>query len=227
MAKQQSLFKTIIVGVVSGLITTAIVGAVTYHFARKTLASMIADGVEILNVQSTSESLAEIGDACKQVSTLLTERRARPATTMIDGLRTAFDELAKGINSVRTTEFYTVDDINKLTQGISPSSSRKQIIDRHVGKPKRTLTGLRKLEPDIAQIREMLEALDRQVVQEPYIDIDSFRSAVTSIERLASAAQASLESRQAATLQTLEKFDRRRRKATPEATPQEIPQEPE
>ena len=213
MAEQRSgWMKPIIFGVISGLIAAGCVGIITYYRTTESVASMIADGVAILDAQSTSDALGQIGASCREVSAVLAERKLRPGQEIITDLRSAFKGLSESIDKVKTTEYYSVDEIMRLTKAVNLYSDRKKIVDAHVGKPKRTVAGLSQLKPQIAKIDELLESLDRQLAQEPSIDLDSVRNLTFEIERVASAAQASLESRQAATLQTLEKLDKRRKK---------------
>lgn len=203
--------KPITIGVISGLITSGVVGIIAYYRTTESVASMIADGVAILDAQSTSDALGQIGESCREASAVLAERKPRPAQQIITELRSAFKELSEGIDKVKTTEYYSVDEIMKLTKATTLYSDRKKIVDSHVGKPKRTVSGLNRLKSQLAKIDELLESLDRQLAQEPTIDLDLLRQVTHEIERLASAAKASLESRQAAALQTLDKLDRRRR----------------
>lgn len=213
MAEQRSgWIKPIILGVISGLIAAGCVGIIAYYRTTESVASMIADGVAILDAQSTSDALGQIGASCREVSAVLAERKPRPGQEIITDLRSAFKGLSESIDKVKTTEYYSVDEIMTLTKAANLYSERKKIVDAHVGKAKRTVAGLSQLKPQIAKIDELLESLDRQLAQEPSIDLDSLRNLTFEIERVASAAQASLESRQAATLQTLEKLDKRRKK---------------
>ena len=213
MAEQRSgWMKPIVIGIVSGLITSGVVGIAAYYRTTESVASMIAEGVAILDAQSTSDALGQIAASCREVSAVLAERKPRPAQQLIPDLRDAFKGLSQSIDKVKTTEYYSVDEIMKLTTAAFSYSDRKAIVDSHVGKPKRTVSGLTRLKPQLAKIGELLESLDRQLAQEPSIDLDSLRKVSSEIERLASAAQASLDSRQAATLQTLDKLDRRSKK---------------
>lgn len=211
MAKQASRWvRPIFIGVVSGFIVTAIVGAVTYYFAKESIAGMIAEGVSILNVQTTSDSLGEIALSCSEASQMLATRGARPANELVAELRQSFEALADSIGKVQTTEYYSVAEIKQLSNEVTLSIDKKEILAKYMGKPKRVVTGLRRVEPQLKEIAVVLETLDRELEREPTINIEALRNLMSEIQRVASAAQASLDSRQSATLRTLEKFGKKK-----------------
>ncbi len=172
MAEQRSgWMKPIMLGVISGLITAGCVGIIAFYSTTETVASMIADGVAILDAQSTSDALAEIGASCREVSAVLAERKPRPGEEIVTDLRSAFKGLSESIDKVKMTGYYSVDETMRLTKAANVYSKRKEIVDAHMGKAKRTVAGLSQLEPQIAKIDELLESLDRQLAQEPSIDL--------------------------------------------------------
>ncbi len=218
MAKQRKwgTAKTIVCGVVSGAII-AVPGLIYNHYFLASAESIFADGVRILDIQQTSTALDGITETCAQLSSVMRDRPQRPADTMVAELRESFVKLEKSVKAVETTEYYTVAELKSICfgQGWSPTQEQN-FLDQHIGKPKRVVTGVRQLESQLTGIAAQLEALDRQVAQEPHVDIDALRDAIASIASAARSANSSLEARQTATLQTLQKLSNTRKPQRPE-----------
>ena len=209
MAKKQSLTNPWVIGIGSGLIAAVISGGGAYLWASSSISEQVAQGIEILKVDATSESLGQIAESCQKATAALTVRAPRPAAGIVGSLRKEFLSLSDGIGKVKRSESYSVEEIKKLADTLFPSE-KQTFISRHIGKTKSTTTGLRKLEPRLARIAQLFEALDRELEQEPSIDIEGLRQSLANMERAASATQAAVKARHDAMIQTLGKFGKKR-----------------
>lgn len=211
MAKEQTIWvkwiRPILIGSVSSGIIVVAGWSIPYSWGQKSMASVLRDGVAILDAQETLDSLGRNEEDWESVNTLLAERTPRRAERIIADLRQAFADLTDRIDKVETTESYTTAEIRALAKTMSSRSGKDAFIKSHVGKTKRIVKGLSRLKPQVAKIDEMLESLDRQLAQEPSIDLAALRKVMAEIQSSERAAIASLKSKQKTALETLRRFD--------------------
>jgi len=205
-----ALLRSVLIGVVSGVISSTIVAAGAYHLVRENLSMMVAEGLRILNVQDTTKSLSDIVSSCRLMSASLMTPTTRPTDETIDNLITAVKQLKADIAKIKETDYYSAAELRQLTAAGHMSDQRMRILQEYKNKPKRIVTGLPTIKPQITAIEEMLHGLDRELREQPGVDARGMRELIATIETTAAAAHASLESRETATLLTLEKFGKQK-----------------
>lgn len=203
------LLSAIVVGIVTGVVSSAVVAYGAYRILQQNISAMVADGLTILNVQETSSALGEISANCRDATRILATPTTRPARELMDELQTTLNQLKRAIIQVKVTENYSPEEMRDAIVGFSQADA-KALMQQFVGKPRRVVVGLPQVKPIIAVLEQQSEALRRELVREPHIDIEKLRSTLASAETIATATQAALDSRQTATLLTLEKFGKQR-----------------
>ncbi len=173
---------------------------------RENVSMMVADGLAILNVQDTSAALDEIVSSTGETLGALATPTTRPVDEILDRLAGELNNLKERIAKIKETEYYSVAELKQLAQEGLFSDERINVMKEWKARPKREVTGLPPVKPQLARIEELLDSLERQLRQEPRLDPEALRSGLSRIQTLAAAAKAGLESRQKATLLTLEKF---------------------
>ena len=111
MAENEKSTSPWIVGICSSVIGAAISGFVTYYWTSSSISEQVAQGIEILKVDDTWESLGQIAESCQKAAAALTVRAPRPATEIVGSLRKEFQSLSDGIAKVKRSESYSVAEI--------------------------------------------------------------------------------------------------------------------
>lgn len=209
MSKQSQsapFLRSVIIGIVTGVVSSSLVALGAYYVLRENISMMVADGLAILNVQDTSAALDEIVSSTSDTLGALATPTTRPVDEILDRLAGELNDLKERIAKVKETEYYSVAELKQLAQEGLFSDDKTNIMKEWKTRPKREVTGLPSLRPQLARIEELVDSLERQLRQEPRLDFEALRSGLSRIQTLAASAKAALESRQKATLLTLEKF---------------------
>ncbi len=198
--------RPVIIGIVTGVASSSLVALGAYYVLRENISMMVADGLAILNIQDTSAALDEIALTTTETLGAFATPTTRPVDEILDRLAAELNELKERISKVKQTEYYSVAELGQLAREGFVSNQRIDILKEWKDRPKREVTGLPPVKPQLAKIKELLDSLERQLRQEPRLDSEALRSGLSRIQTIAASAKAALESRQKATLLTLEKF---------------------
>ncbi len=203
----------------SGLLIAAVTGGVGYWFGQKNLSSEVAEGLSLLDLDTTSESLATLVSSFDRPLSLVSQRKPHPAKSSVAQLNGTLDKLSKAIDDVKTSEYYSVEELKKLANegGYSveflpfgSASKYEKFVQANIGKPKRMVEGLVELKPRLELVREAASSIAGQLDQESDIDANALESLLAEMKREASNTLAALRWRQSATLATLKKFGKAR-----------------
>ncbi len=208
-----------VISTLSGLFLLALTWGVGYWFGKKSLSSEVAEGLTLLDLDTTSDSLASLVSSFDNALSLVSQRKPHPARSNVAQLNDSLDKLSRALEGVKTTEYYSVEELKKLAdQGgysmeflpFGGDSRYEKFVKANIGKPKRMVEGLAELTPRLELMREAASSLASQLNQESNIDADALASSLAEMKREASNTLASLRSRQSATLETLKKFGKTR-----------------
>ncbi len=221
MAKDQGRvwFRAFVISVVSGLVVTPITGWISFRFGQRNLSTEVAEGLELLDLDSTAQSLERFLTSSDHASSLLRQRTPHPARASTVLLSDSLERLSKAIDGVSTTEFYSVQELKELARSggakseitlFGADSSYERFIKEHINKPKRTVDGLAQVKPQLEIVRETAAKIALQLDEHSSVDIPAVETALSEMKREASAALAALNARRHATLETLKRFGRNR-----------------
>jgi hypothetical protein len=210
-------FRELLIAVVSGVIVGPIVGWISYQSGQKNLSREVADGLALLDLDSTSASLEHLVASFDHASSLLRKQTPPPKESLL-ALSNSLDKLSEAMNGVTTTEYYSVEELKKLaSEGSSAGivlfgmdTPYDKFVKENIGKPKRTVKGLQQLRPRMEIVREAEAKLALQLSENTSVDILAVEKALSDMKREADKALSSLNSRREATIQTLKRFGKTR-----------------
>ncbi len=207
--------KNLAIAVVSSLI----VGWISFQYGQKSLSTEVADGIGLLELDSTSESLERIDASFDHVLSLLEQGTPYPVTASLEQLTESLEKLSKALASVKTTESYSVEELKALAKDDAVGYSSEftlfgsrydKFMKEHIGKTKRTVEGLAQLHPRLEIVRERVAKIALQLNESPIIDISAMRIALSEMKMEAGTALSSFNSGRKKTLATLERFGKKR-----------------
>lgn len=191
----------------ASLLATSLWALIGYSWLTQNAASIIAEGVELTDVQQTSDGLSEVRQATADATALLDQDHGSEAVSLTLNIRKQFAELRMALRKLTIQEYYSVEELTKLAKEVGFPSDRNDFLRAKMNTPKRTVTGAKGLTELIARIDTNLETLDRQLDQLPRIDVTALRRELSKIDRKIGEIKAALDARKAATLATLKAVD--------------------
>lgn len=186
--------------ILASLIATGIVASVTYYIARESITDMLRDGIALLEVDSTSKALIEIRDASIVATDILNYQESRPSRDILVGAKMKLEKLINSLGerrdypTLKTILLYIPDWKEQFTKKYG---KRLEEIDGLYDNCKKTLL----------EVNKELELADRELFQEPTVDVIQLRKQLSTIQQQATSAHTSLISRQSATLKTIRQFE--------------------
>ena len=112
--KRNGWFGSFVVNILSGLFLLALTWGVGYWFGKISLSGEVAEGLTLLDLDTTSDSLATLVSSFDNALSLLAQRKPHPAKSNVAQLNDSLDKLSKALEGVKTTEFYSVEELKKL-----------------------------------------------------------------------------------------------------------------
>lgn len=213
--KKEKWLRPIVQGVVVSFVASAIMWPFGYYSGRKSLKREVADGLSILNVESTAEAFDTILATADSIVSGLSNSNPHPGLASLTSARTSLEELAQRITEVRTTEYYSVEELKRLADDgaasigitlLGADTPHEKFIKEHIKQPKRTVEGIAATNQYISTMRASLGILEREFAMPHISEPSRLADEISQIKQQAAAAKASLLSRQAAALETLERF---------------------
>ncbi len=217
----RGLGTNIVTNLVVFVIVALITGTAGYFLGKRNLSGEVADGIRLLELDSTSESLTRLVTSFDQVSSLLREPTPHPAKASVAQLTDSLERLSEAIDGVRTTEYYSVKELKELykTDGATASteirffgagSSQAKFIKENIGKPKRTVEGLAQVKPRLEIVRDAEAKIALQLEHSSTVDVPALQTALSEMKLEAGTALSSFNSGREKTLATLKRFGKPR-----------------